>query len=380
MSSDTEGKKKKQTLFGKKEKYANFQDDMSGASKASASSSSSSSLQLKMSEISLSAGAPPPPPSLLPPDSAHSSQAEVRQRRYVAQDVASAQTASQMQESIRIMSETLMIQAQQNLKSTALLMKLEMVLFKFRHMVYWYSILEAALFLFGLLFFFTDLQSMSPLWFHVLHTVRPFAGLALLRYLPATDNVLDELLYTSSTNEEVTVAFIQRLNGARMPSFAYFCLSLICLFLDSLGVIVRLATFQFSVASSPAALHAVFTFFFIATDIFVFLWIPTLKWSFPPETYLAIISTIKNGLFQAKTEIERKFYKGVDVTPETFKHRPNLVVLDSSAMNLQRIRPVPEDVEESDASFINNNNLMSKSQPNGSAFSIGHDEDPAGLV
>lgn len=83
--------------------------------------------------------------------------------------------------------------------------KLEILLYEISSCLYWLSLSELVLFIFGLLLFFADTGEMGGQWLHLLHIVRALVGLLLVKKLPTSHEITKQLnLKTFGNDSKLT--------------------------------------------------------------------------------------------------------------------------------------------------------------------------------
>ena len=68
--------------------------------------------------------------------------------------------------------------------------KVELVLIEMYGNLFWSSTLEIAIFNIMFILFLTDSSELGDMWWFIVHVIRGFIGLAILRNLPMTHDII----------------------------------------------------------------------------------------------------------------------------------------------------------------------------------------------
>jgi hypothetical protein len=80
-----------------------------------------------------------------------------------------------------------------SLKTLDLAIKFQIILFELSSSLFWCSLAEMFLFMFGFLLFCTDVTHMGAVFFHLLHVIRGVVGGLLVFKMPNTHDLLAEI-------------------------------------------------------------------------------------------------------------------------------------------------------------------------------------------
>lgn len=144
-------------------------------------------------------------------------------------------------------------QIKQCLKYLDFGIKLEILLYEISSCMYWVSLSEFGLFLFGLFLFFADSSEMGAFWIHVMHLGRAIVGLIIVKKLPTSHQIAESLTMPGNDDTKLTFdkiadyimkAFRQSLTHFSKSSgtmlMIYMILTIICTLLDLVGFIIAL--------------------------------------------------------------------------------------------------------------------------------------------
>eukprot|EP00351_Strombidinopsis_sp_SopsisLIS2011_P006163 CAMPEP_0116880330 /NCGR_PEP_ID=MMETSP0463-20121206/12235_1 /TAXON_ID=181622 /ORGANISM="Strombidinopsis sp, Strain SopsisLIS2011" /LENGTH=132 /DNA_ID=CAMNT_0004530753 /DNA_START=294 /DNA_END=692 /DNA_ORIENTATION=- len=82
--------------------------------------------------------------------------------------------------------------------------KLEILLYEISSCMYWVSLSEFGLFLFGLFLFFADAGEMGAFWIHILHLVRGVVGLVIVKKLPTSHQIAESIEMPGNNETKLT--------------------------------------------------------------------------------------------------------------------------------------------------------------------------------
>jgi len=194
--------------------------------------------------------------------------------------------------------------------------KIEMHLESFTLMIYWTSIIEMAVWLVGLSLFISSPSNFAVVWAMILHVGRGILGMFILKFLPNSYQVIDELKETENESieavqQKLLQSFIDLLkeNEPRLKPLlmTYLCFSIADLIIDVILFLYLVITWgKAGYELMNIVGLAVIAIFFIC-DTQYLGWFGNLRFSFPYEMLGAIRKAAAGFLGEIANVIEGAF-------------------------------------------------------------------------
>ncbi|CDW82513.1 UNKNOWN [Stylonychia lemnae] len=158
--------------------------------------------------------------------------------------------------------------------------------------LFWFSLVELALFIFSMLLFFTDPTEMVYIWFHIFHVLRGGVGLILMKKLPKSHQMAsnmsipkdDKMTFQAIMNYIILAArdaLKDFSNQTRKWLIIYFISTIVCLLLDLIQFFSQIKDFGM-VQSAYADLSMItIASIFLFIDWYYIVWILSLQYKFP---------------------------------------------------------------------------------------------------
>jgi hypothetical protein len=121
--------------------------------------------------------------------------------------------------------------------------KAEIYICEFHNLLFWVSLLELFLYVIGVALFISSPKNFSEFWAFTTHAIRAILGLIVLRRLPNSSDVIEEIKeFDNSTIEDVQIKIFENYknllskNEGRVHSFlkAYFAFTIIDIIVDNI--------------------------------------------------------------------------------------------------------------------------------------------------
>lgn len=205
--------------------------------------------------------------------------------------------------------------------------KAEIYICEFHNLLYWVSLLEIFLYLIGLALFISSPKNFSEFWAFTTHIIRAILGLIVLKRLPNSSTVIEEVRESeNSTLEDIQSKVLQTYknllsnNEGRIKPVltAYFALTIIDIIIDNIIFFFLLHKWSKNEYSleNMIALVLIVTFFsiniiinfnyYLVCNGVYFSWAAGIKFSFPHEMRSPIFLVMFGRLNKLQSMIVKK--------------------------------------------------------------------------
>jgi hypothetical protein len=169
--------------------------------------------------------------------------------------------------------------------------------------MFWFSLLELALFTLSLLLFFTDPTEMVTIWYHIPHIGRGILGLVITKKMPKPHNMAanmsipaDEKLTFEAILGYIVLAARDALRSfaetSRTQLIIYFCFTIFCLLLDLVHFFSIVSSFAYIYSAFADVTLIVISAIFLFIDWFYVMWILSLLYKFPSHISKGVVKGI----------------------------------------------------------------------------------------
>jgi len=218
--------------------------------------------------------------------------------------------------------------------------------------LFWISLLEGCIWILLWGLFLSSPGKLAVIWFFLPHMARSVIGFIILKNLPNTYQVIENMKdYESQTLEEIQNFMIGNFkvmlseNEAKLKPFliTYFILTIVNLIIDIIMFIVLLYTWGNQGYQFTNIVVLIVILIFYICDLVYFEWMANLRFSFPEE----MLKPIRQAVIGFITELKDKISLGI-----------------STAYNIVRGRNPNESISQNNNNNNNVNNNENKNFPN----------------
>jgi len=199
--------------------------------------------------------------------------------------------------------------------------KIEINFEAFMNNVYWVSILEGAIWILLFALFLSSPATLALMWLFIPHLGRAIVGFILLKNLPNTFTVIENLKdYESQSLDDIQNQMLNNFKNLlsenedklRPYLIAYFILTIVNILIDIIMFFVLLNMWgnQGYEFTNIVILAAVIVFY--VCDIVYFDWMGSLKFSFPEEMLKPIRQAVIGFISQLKDKVISGFGRVVN--------------------------------------------------------------------
>ena len=200
--------------------------------------------------------------------------------------------------------------------------KAEMILYQMHSIVFWTTTLELAMFCTLFVIFCTAPKSMAIMWLTVLHLPRGVIGAFLLKNLPKSHEIIEDLRFDDIPQTQMSVETVSEKikfslsvqfmlmaeNNKKWLTF-YSLLTAACYMLDGLTFLIVLWRFTKITGQEHSEMIMLFACLFnFGIDMFYFLWVVVLRERLPPK----LGSVISDAVFGYTKKMTRELYGNLD--------------------------------------------------------------------
>lgn len=218
--------------------------------------------------------------------------------------------------------------------------KVEIVLYQIHSVVFWTTFLELSMFLALFILFCAAPKSMGVFWLLVLHVPRGVLGALLLKQMPKSHEIIEDLRFDDIPQAAMTVdAVSEKLKFSLSVQFMlaaennkkwltfYSVLTVACYIFDGFAFLIVLRSF----ANVEGREHSEMILlcaclFYFGVDMFYFLWVMVLRTRLPGQ----LGQLISDAVFGFTKKLTRELYSGLD------QNQKALVEEEKHAINLDR--------------------------------------------
>ena len=149
------------------------------------------------------------------------------------------------------------------------------------------------MFLLGFILFVSSPKDMAYIWMHLFHIPRSIIGLLLLKRLPRSHDIVDQLQMPPGhvsleqlqtiLKDSVSQIFINYTESCRHFLVTYMSLTIVCLFIDVIDFIVQFVRFGRQGDEYSEIMMLFLVLVFLGVDLVYFIWGFSVKSKFRPD-------------------------------------------------------------------------------------------------
>ena len=182
-------------------------------------------------------------------------------------------------------------------------------------LIYNTSIFEIALWIIGFLLFIASPKDMYLIWILIVHIAKGILGMILLRRMPKTYEILENVAQNPNFDEnkiidliemEIKDSFLNKWEQNKNLFFFYLVSTWVNVCIDLIIFIVQVFAFGNDEWLLMQTCMIFTILIFIITDIIYFLWYITLQFTFPPEIMNPIKKAISGSALELKELLTNK--------------------------------------------------------------------------
>ena len=182
------------------------------------------------------------------------------------------------------------------------------------NLIYTSSILEFTIWFFGFLVFIASPKNLYLIWLLIGHIGKGIIGLYLLRQMPKTHDIIENLAQNPSFDEskiieliqkQIRDSFMEKWSANKKHFFAYMVITIVCIVIDFIMFIVQVAVFGKDEWILMQTCMLFIMVVFIVLDVIYFLWIISLQFTLPEE----VLNPIKKAVFGSEGELKRLIWR-----------------------------------------------------------------------
>jgi hypothetical protein len=201
--------------------------------------------------------------------------------------------------------------------------KIEIHMERLQSYLFWQGLMEYLLWLVLIACFVSSPRSMTKIWVFSYHIARATIGLLILKYIPKTFQIIDNLVdYENTSLEDIQIQmennYVNLISGSEKvlkPLLCiYFLLTLISIIVDVVMFFVIASEFRIVGMEHRKFAFLVGVVGFIICDFVYFSFFFSLKYSFPSETLapvkkatIGFFTDLKNGISSGISSVVKRF-------------------------------------------------------------------------
>ena len=203
--------------------------------------------------------------------------------------------------------------------------KVEILFQTLQGYLFWISIIEFVIFLVLFLMFCSSPKSLSKIWWYIFHLFRGFIGVGLMRFLPRTYQVIENLKEIPDMLEKLKSSLIQSFFDLLQPEkrklkillICYFSLTILCTVIDIMMFCVFAPDIGIVENGKPFIYMLLSSIIFIYTDFIYFSFFSSFKYYFNKKqhdsiqraTIIGFFDQLKIGMAKGVVSVAKRITK-----------------------------------------------------------------------